>query len=229
MLYRALDVKERLIKFVRERQADNNAPWCPQDDRLLAKDWVYINRLRMALRAFEDATIHTQGYRPWLSDWFITLHMLISKINDWKVDVIEVQGDNALATAFTTSWNKLKKYYQLVDETPIYYAAILLHPKLKQQKLREMWNTVETTPWIQPTIDKVRALWKQQYKPRSEATATSTHVRLEDEDNDSFGRRLATAKRRCITAPSTEVVDAFESFLLTDPEPCEDDNFDVLL
>jgi hypothetical protein len=176
MLDRALNVKERLIKFVKEHEP-GDSEYQPRNERLLPKDWIYINRLRMALKAFETATLETQGYRPWLSDWFITLHVLMSELYDWQVDAQEVQGDTHLALCFSTAWRKLEKYYKLVDQTPVYYAAILLNPTQKTQKLRELWHTPDTRLWIEPTIQKVRAMWQQQYRPVYRATTSTTPVR----------------------------------------------------
>ncbi|KAH7016591.1 hypothetical protein B0J12DRAFT_530070, partial [Macrophomina phaseolina] len=37
------------------------------------------------------------------------------------------------------SWILYDKYYSLTDRTPIYSAAILLHPGLRKQYLHEQW------------------------------------------------------------------------------------------
>jgi hypothetical protein len=55
----------------------------------------------------------------------------MAEIDDWRVDAKDIQGDDYLATCLTASWNKMEKYYKLVDDTPVYYAAILLNPTLK--------------------------------------------------------------------------------------------------
>ena len=135
MLNRALCVQERLSKFCRDHKP-----------------------VKKALETFEAATIVNQGYDVWLSDWFITIDRLLNRIHDWKMDALEVQGDEELAACFTASWNKIEKYYKLVDQTSVYYAAILLNPTLKRQKLREMWRTNEQRPWIEPVIQQVTEL-----------------------------------------------------------------------
>jgi hypothetical protein len=231
MLNRAIDVEKRLESFVAKHKPDPKATYRPKDERLMTKDWTYIKRLRKALKAFDDTTLQSQGFRPWLSDWFISLHLLLNYVNDWKVDAVNVQGDAYLATCFTASWNKLEKYYVLVDQTPIYYAAILLNPTLKAQKLRDMWNTDETRHWIEPSIEKVRAIWRQYYKPLHRQT-TTTPLRLYDDDDDDFASALFNAKRRCIATPSISEQDAFDTYLSIDPEPFDNSDktksFEVL-
>jgi len=55
----------------------------------------------------------------------------LNKIDNWRCEAQDELYDEALTTALTTCWNKLKKYYKLADETPVYYAAIVLNPTLK--------------------------------------------------------------------------------------------------
>lgn len=225
MLNRALCVRKRLEKFVRDHKPENKATYRPKDERLSDRDWAYIERLYTALQAFETTTEQSEGFKPLLSDWFISLHMLMHHLHEWKVDALEVQGDSALATTLVASWNKLEKYYKLVDQTPVYYAAILLHPALKTQKLQELWNTNETKPWIEPTIELVRQMWQRHYKPINQRIAT-THLRLDDGSEESFAKRLARAKRQCLEAPAT-TKDAFEEYLSIDEESHGKD-FDVI-
>ena len=144
MLIRALHVKERLTKFTRDHTPDPSASYTPFEDRLLKADWSYITKLKRALQAYDAATMVNQGHDAWLSDWFLSLHLLLDKINRWKNEAVEVDGDERLAAAFTSPWNKVEKYYKLVDQTPIYYAAILLNPTLKLQRLQQLWKTNET-------------------------------------------------------------------------------------
>ena len=78
----------------------------------------------------------------------------------------------------------------------------------------------------------MKALWRQQYRPYRQQATTTTHIRLYDNDDDSFANRLATAKRRCIATTATEFEDAFDAYLSVDPEPFDDENrtksFDVI-
>ena len=140
MLDRAIDIKSRLTTFVQKHKPDSKAKYRPHDDRLISKDWTCIERHYATLESFYVATMDTQGHNLSLDEWFTTLHYLLNEIHDWKVEAVDVHGDNHLAACLTASWNQIEKYYKLVDETPIYYAAILLNPSPKMQKLREMWQ-----------------------------------------------------------------------------------------
>ena len=182
MLTRALNVRERLTKFVREHKPQNTAGgdphserYRPQNERLTAKDWIFLERLYSALEAFYAATMVTQGYEPWLSDWFTTLHWLLNEVNDWKVDALEEQGDEHLAACLGASWNKIEKHYKLVDNMHVYYAAILLNPTLKTAKLRQMWSSnPDTAPWVSQVEEYVKTMWRTQYKPANRASTACT-------------------------------------------------------
>jgi hypothetical protein len=54
------------------------------------------------------------------------------------------------------AWQKLEHYYNLTDNTPIYRAAVFLHPKLKWRWFEKYW---ETKPeWIVAAKEAVNDL-----------------------------------------------------------------------
>lgn len=68
--------------------------------------------------------------------------------------------DNFFKTAIDTSWNVLKKYYNLTDESPAYVAAVVMDPRRKWGYFEKNWNT--------PTMRLHLAVAKQ--KARSAST-----------------------------------------------------------
>jgi len=51
-----------------------------------------------------------------------------------------------MITAINNAWALLDKYYNKVDETPVYASAIALNPEMKLQWFREEWE--ERPNWI---------------------------------------------------------------------------------
>lgn len=43
-------------------------------------------------------------------------------------------------------WKKLNDYYTRIDETPLYYAAIALHPEMKMRYFEDEWVSKPT--WL---------------------------------------------------------------------------------
>ena len=52
-----------------------------------------------------------------------------------------------LPTCINAAWAKVEKYYRLLDDSPVYAAAVLLHPGLKWQFFRKHW--AKKKQWIQ--------------------------------------------------------------------------------
>lgn len=227
-LTRALNTKERLIKFRKDHVPAANAKWKPKDDTLTPSDWYHFERLHGCLEAFYAATMVTEGYRPTLDEWFTSLHGLMNEINIWEVEARDEMGDIGLETALHAAWLKVEKYYSLTDSMPVYYAAIVLNPTLKTRWFYDQWTDDEQLKWIQPAIDKVRTLWFTYRHQRPHEPPTTRN----DNAEDSFARlrnakRLKTSHR----ASSTMPIDHFERYIASDPLPAPEDekqHFDVI-
>jgi hypothetical protein len=96
-------------------------------------------------------------------------------------------------TGVDLGWTKLKKYYTLTDVSPVYRAAILLHPAHKWEYFEEKW--ARHPRWIKDAKMVVKELW-QLYKQKF-----AKDTLLEDRDGspglsefDNFLR--LTGKRR---------------------------------
>lgn len=87
-----------------------------------------------------------EGTKALLSDWYITLHYLLKELYDWRKEAEDDRHDEELAKSLTASWLKVEKYYKLVDETPMYYAAIVLNPMYKMVWFHENWTSEEELP-----------------------------------------------------------------------------------
>ncbi|KAI5456173.1 hypothetical protein BGZ63DRAFT_367518 [Mariannaea sp. PMI_226] len=54
-------------------------------------------------------------------------------------------------------WFVLDKYYFKTDETPVYSAALLLHPSKRLKYFRQNWHV----DWHDSVINKARQMWSQ--------------------------------------------------------------------
>jgi hypothetical protein len=70
-----------------------------------------------------------------------------------------------------TAWYAFDKYYQLIDQTGAYTAAILLHPSYRKSYLQTAWHK----DWVSPGIERARAIW-QQYKDNDNNTSQTTDL-----------------------------------------------------
>jgi hypothetical protein len=76
-------------------------------------------------------------------------------------------GNNEQEVHFSTNinlgWQKLNQYYFRSDDTPIYRAAVVLHPSMKMKWLRDRWQKIHPE-FVSQAKDELRALWDE-YKP----------------------------------------------------------------
>ena len=87
------------------------------------------------------------------------MDFLIHHLEDWK----ERQKDKPMMMSrLLTCWYKLDEYYTLTDQSPIYAAAVLLHPVLRKAYLDDNWKG--KTKWIKAAVDAARLLWQREYK-----------------------------------------------------------------
>lgn len=62
-----------------------------------------------------------------------------------------------LINSIHMGWFVLDKYYFKTNETPVYSAALLLHPSKRLKYLRQNWRD----DWHDGAIDKARQIWAQ--------------------------------------------------------------------
>lgn len=69
------------------------------------------------------------------------------------------------------SWVKLKEYYKLTDTTPVYRAALALHPTYGYDYLKEHWNgTMRNPSWFKSMKTVVSSLYDE-YRRQAEVEA----------------------------------------------------------
>lgn len=79
-LTRALNTKERIMKFRQSHKPAATAKWKPKDESLTPSDWYHFEKIHSCLEAFYAATMTTEGFNPLLDDWFMSLHSLMNEI-----------------------------------------------------------------------------------------------------------------------------------------------------
>lgn len=101
---------------------------------------------------------------------------------------------------------------------PVYYAPILLDPRLKMHWFRSAWADREATaPWVPQTEERVRSIWRTQYK-----VTNTTNLASQSSISRSIGETMydrLTSSKRLILDPSAAAVqlDQFDQYLATDP------------
>ncbi|KAI9655949.1 MAG: hypothetical protein M1829_000459 [Trizodia sp. TS-e1964] len=126
------------------------------------------------------------------------LETLLSHVELMKT---EYATHKPLATSLNEAWFKLRDYYEKMDESPAYAAALMLYPRHKLHYFHKRWKT-HLAEFIQPTINTLRRLYEEEYGCRypitSKISSMSTQKRIdplqdfldeelvEESDHDQF-------------------------------------------
>jgi hypothetical protein len=94
-------------------------------------------------------------------DVILGFELLLSKLEDFKQLAAEGPDTEQFRIGINLAWEKLDKYYQLLDETPIYYTALALHPAYQWDWFEEVWS--EKPEWIEKAKSMVRDIWREDY------------------------------------------------------------------
>jgi hypothetical protein len=70
-----------------------------------------------------------------ITNVYNVLSLILGQLEKLKVEYAESQKDSAFWIAIEQAWSKATEYYDILDETPVYTAALLLDPCLKYQYL----------------------------------------------------------------------------------------------
>jgi hypothetical protein len=120
---------------------------------LNASDWATIVEYKNLLEPFKEATNWLQGRGAAGSHgaiWevYVTFEWLLSALEAHKerLEAINYTDTNApedhLVANVNNAHTKLAKYYALLEDTPVYYAATILHPAHKHM-LEGLWKVPE--------------------------------------------------------------------------------------
>ena len=195
MIERALERKEVIEDLWDEQSKEwrrsgkkKDLPLCLRpESRLTDEDWRTLERMRSilvnferVLRAMEGDGQQRQRHNGSTTAlgviWEVipAFEFLLTILEKAKSDALHLPDENRWKISINSAWAVLDKYYRRLNETPVYYTAVALHPKYRFKYFEEWWS--HNPPWVESAKDTVRNLWETQYKYRLLGdTAMTTH------------------------------------------------------
>ena len=73
-----------------------------------------------------------------------------------SVDSSILTSQHHFATSINLGWQKLNEYYDKLDETPVYVAAVVLHPRMEWRYLEKRWAIED---WLVSAKKDFSSLW----------------------------------------------------------------------
>jgi hypothetical protein len=190
------------------------------DDALDTDDWDVITIYLEMLTPLEQATFRLQG-RPGTSKggavWEIlpTFEWLLRHFEELKVRYKNHPNPHFRHNV-NLAWMKLDKYYTMTDNSPIYMAGVVLHPRMKWAFVDKHWS--DKPDWRVRAKGSVQSLWETEYKHLplpgpSECPPKEPTVAYTSGLNDFLDDLIS------LPAPASDVDDEYEEYCnRKDPE-----------
>jgi hypothetical protein len=68
--------------------------------------------------------------------------------------------DEDLRLNIQLGWQKLDEYYQKLNDTEVYVAAVALHPRYRLARIKQMWADHEDDGWPARAEEQLRDIWE---------------------------------------------------------------------
>lgn len=92
----------------------------------------------------------------------IAYEFLLATLEKAKLEAEDRPKPSYYSSCVNSAWAKLNKYYVKLDETPVYYAATVLHPGIKWAFLSTAYAGRQE--WLCKARELVQALWEREYR-----------------------------------------------------------------
>jgi len=97
-------------------------------------------------------------------DYALAFEFLLERLEVWKALANEFPSPDHFSINTNHCWSKLHDYYLKLDETPVYYAAVALHPAYRWSFFDDKWDSPHMQPWITKAQKMVEDVWEAEYK-----------------------------------------------------------------
>ncbi|GKU09813.1 unnamed protein product, partial [Fusarium langsethiae] len=154
------------------------------ENQLTDKDWEVLYHLEAILTVFETVvkTLEGDGHirrrkQGWTGSygniWDVVLgyELLLNTLEEYKRLAADFPDPEHFRIGINLAWGKLDEYYQRLDETPIYYTAMALHPAYRWDWFDETW--AHKPSWVEKAKEMVADVWLSDYAHLEVRTSSS--------------------------------------------------------
>src|SRR5436305_2909765 len=128
------------------------------------------------------------------------------------------EEDQLYRIACNLGWQKLNEYYTKLDRSPVYVAALVLHPAYKFETIKQLWQT--KPDWIEWARQAIQELW-QQYKKKCVEQPQKEDSQQDDWLSEFLRSRTDTNRSERFvssisdTRPAPPEIDELDEYLTT--------------
>lgn len=212
MIKRALELRSAIELYQSRWQKPKNDPNHRDltKDFLSADDWAELERFYEFLKPFYVLTKtmegtankpDTEGGHGAVWETLKIMDYIFIKFKRAAEDT-QLEETSHFKSGIDCGWAKLEEYYVKSDITPVYRAALALHPSYGYDYFERHWEKAMKKPqWFRDMQSAVYALFNE-YRRQAEVEAQAQAGLLEDDDSgidsevneySSFGKRSISA------------------------------------
>jgi hAT family C-terminal dimerisation region len=135
-----------------------------------------------------------------------------------------VNHKQAISQSIKQAWKKLNDYYTLLEESPLYAAAVILHPALGWKTLSSNWQSLpDSEAWLAAAKTETKLFFERWYKPVRQSPVSLSRPAA---TRSSSSRSTATPTYRnwmiSKIPMKTSIVDELKAYCQLDPQPADD-------
>lgn len=145
------------------------------ENQLSPEDWEVLNHFETILSYYEATVIQLEGdgqirqrkngfTGSYGNIWEVLqgFEFLLEKLEYYKQVAADYPDPEHFRIGCNLAWSKLNTYYDKCDETPVYYAAIALHPSYRWAWFETTW--IDHPDWVNKAKEMVQQVWNTQYR-----------------------------------------------------------------
>ena len=130
------------------------------EDSLRVADWGYLNNIKLFLQPFRIATKANEGWLDAIDRMLPGLEFLMAHLENARK---EYARNPYMRDRVQRAWEKLDKYYNLIDKSVAYIGATVLNPIYKWQWFEACWTTPNLAHALIQGKTDLQQLWESNY------------------------------------------------------------------
>jgi len=127
-------------------------------DTLSEEDWEVLGEVKGFLEKLSMATKAIESSNSCID---IVIPVMEYILKQFETEKVKHTDQRIFGPMLNSGWSKLKKYYNLMDESHAYTAALVLNPRRKWQWIEKKWPE----SWVPDARRLVQRVWETEYKP----------------------------------------------------------------
>jgi hypothetical protein len=205
-------------------------PLCLEEQsRLTVADWNVIDAFIELLEHFENTILifegdgqtreraghHFEESYGNITDVLMTYEYLLSNLKKAKGKIDQYAEPDHFRVHVQLAWEKINEYYNKLDDTPMYYAALAFHPAFGWNVVEREWDT--RPEWVRNAKKMVKQVWDDTYS-KLEITHMSGEpvAKRRKTSHNKFSQFKEDKRQKALISPSaSSLADEYQCWLLS--------------